>query len=106
MNARTELTGKAAEIVRTARTYVELRTRMNGDRPSYDKSKIPGEFRAQKAALTRAVNSKDPNQVVLTCKKTVDKWNEWGAWPDDWARWQRALDDALGYGNTLRLEDL
>lgn len=66
-------------------------------------------FPKQKAALTRAVNSGDPNKVVLACKKAVDEWRKPpfnGAWPDDWSRWQRALDDALGWRSTVRLEDL
>ena len=63
-------------------------------------------FPKQKAALTRAVNSGDAGKVVLTCKKTVGEWNEIGAWPDDWSRWQRALDDVLGWGRSVLLEDL
>jgi hypothetical protein len=27
-------------------------------------------------------------------------------WPDDWTRWQRALDDALGYRSSVELGDL
>jgi hypothetical protein len=27
-------------------------------------------------------------------------------WPDDWSRWQRALDDATGSLGAVRLEDL
>jgi hypothetical protein len=42
----------------------------------------------QKAALTRAVNSGD------------------GAWPDGWARWQNALDDALPWNDRVELGDL
>ena len=66
-------------------------------------------FRKQKAALTRAVNSKDPNKVVAACRKAVREWAEApfnGAWPDAWSRWQRALDDALGWRSTLDLRDL
>lgn len=65
-------------------------------------------FGQQKAALTRAVRSSDPTRkVTAECVRTVREWNspEWaaahgvrqGAWPDDWARWQRALDDAFAY---------
>lgn len=66
-------------------------------------------FRNQKAALTRAVNSGDPDKIVLACRDAVKAWGEApfnGAWPDDWSRWQRALDDALGWRSTVRLEDL
>jgi hypothetical protein len=50
-----------------------------------------------KAELTRAENS-DPatryKKVLAACRHAVERWNVWGAWPDGWARWQRALDDA------------
>lgn len=60
-----------------------------------------------KAALTRAIKSGDPDKVWMACDKAVRAWEEWGAWPDDWSRWQRALDDACGYPNRApRLEDL
>jgi hypothetical protein len=65
--------------------------------------------RKQKAALTRAVNSGDADKVALTVVQTVRQWREApfnGAWPDDWSRWQCALDDALGYGNSVLLEDI
>jgi hypothetical protein len=51
--------------------------------------------RKQKAALTRAVNSRDPEKIARACKAAVAEWNACGAWPDDWSNWQRALDDAL-----------
>lgn len=53
-------------------------------------------FRRQRAALTRAKNSHDPRKVVDTVVKTVREWNAGGyAWPDSWATWNVALDDAL-----------
>lgn len=70
-------------------------------------------FAQQKAGLTRAVKSGDGRKVEAECRRTVSEWEsqEWadryrvrrGAWPDDWARWQRALDDAVFCGP--RLED-
>lgn len=63
-------------------------------------------YPSQKAALTRALKSGSRDKVVAACRKAVAQWNaNGGAWPDDWARWQRALDDTLPGGNT-RLEDL
>lgn len=64
-------------------------------------SKIPqrryitnDEFRRQKAALTRAINSGDPAKVLATVEKTVNvEWRD-TVWPDDWARWRNALEDA------------
>jgi hypothetical protein len=49
----------------------------------------------QKAGLTRAINSKVYDKVVAECKRTIAEWEglTYG-WPDDWSRWQRALDDA------------
>jgi hypothetical protein len=65
------------------------------------------EFRQQKAALTRAVNSGDRDKVVRACAKAVREWNQPGrAWPDDWSRWQRALDDVFPGFTAPRLEDL
>ena len=46
-----------------------------------------------KAALTRA-QKKDYAAVLQACKKAIAAWEVWGAWPDNWSRWQRALDDA------------
>jgi hypothetical protein len=76
-------------------------------------------FGQQKAALSRAERTMGDRaaKVLAECKRTVAEWNsqEWadahhvrrGAWPDDWARWQRALDDSVQWPNTQgRLEDL
>lgn len=78
-------------------------------RPPPDYKGVNVEFRKQKAALTRAINSKDPNKVVLACRKAVLQWSEApfnGFWPDDHHRWQRALDDALGRRSSVELRDL
>jgi hypothetical protein len=42
--------------------------------------------------------------VYDECKRTVAEWNSREApygygWPDDWARWQRALDDVYPWPN-------
>jgi len=71
-------------------------------RIDYDRMNRIG--RSQKAALTRAVNSGDPERVAAACKKAVTEWDEIGAWPDDWSRWQRALDD--GWRSSVDLRDL
>jgi hypothetical protein len=96
----------AAEIMARARA------RQDAKASTYNPPDYPTAnrvFAKQKARLTRAINSKDPERVLLACRDTVREWSEPpfnGAWPDDWARWQRALDDALGYGATVALEDL
>lgn len=60
----------------------------------------------QKAALTRAVKTGNPEKVAAVCKAAVAEWNDIGAWPDDWARWQRALDDMLPVFQAPRIENL
>lgn len=66
-------------------------------------------FTRQKAALTRALNSGDRDKVVLAVKKAKEEWSETpfnGAWPDDWSRWQRALNDVLPWNEHVDLDDL
>ena len=48
----------------------------------------------QKAALTRAIKSGDPQRILAVCRAAVAEWNAIGAWPDDWHRWNIALSDA------------
>lgn len=63
--------------------------------------------RGQKSALTRAVNSKDPRKIKAVCAAAVKEWDAIGSWPDDWSRWQRALDDSRHWSAPfLALEDL
>lgn len=64
-------------------------------------------YRAQKAGLTRAINTGDPDKLIAEVTRTVQEWDGWRTgWPDDWARWQRALDDALPWYSRIQLEDL
>ena len=52
-----------------------------------------------KRNLTRLVNKKDDEGTIAFVRETFAYWDANGyAWPDDWARLQRAKDDA-----TLRL---
>ena len=63
--------------------------------------------RRQRAALTRARNSGDPEQVILACRDALREWNTPGSmWPDDWGSWQRALDDVLPLCQQVSLGDL
>lgn len=98
---------EAQDIVRRARERGEQR---HASRPRIDYAESGKLFRKQKAALTRAVNSGDPEKVILACRKAVQEWNAdspfAGAWPDDWSRWQRALDDALPWNEHIELGDL
>ncbi len=67
----------------------------------YDRSKR--EHPKLKAALTRAVDSGDPKKVEAACRKAVAAWSAWGAWPDDWHRWNVALGDAA-WSSDARLD--
>jgi len=69
-----------------------------------DYARAQKRYPQQKAALTRAVKSGDPIKIKTVVTKAVREWNTWGAWPDQWARWQNALDDAQRYHQPL--EDL
>jgi len=60
----------------------------------------------QKAALTRAVKTGDPEKIARVCRDAIDEWNEIGCWPDDWAHWQVALNDALPWNQFVFLENL
>jgi hypothetical protein len=64
---------------------------------NYERAKRNGP--KLKAALTRATKMTDPTQrkdaVLIACARAVQEWDVWGAWPDNWSYWQRALSDAL-----------
>ena len=52
-------------------------------------------YRAQKAALTRAVNKGEPEGIMRECKRFVREYRSTDTpFPDDWSRWARAYDDA------------
>lgn len=53
-------------------------------------------YAAQKAGLTRALRSKDPAKIEAEVMRAVVEWNATGIWPDDWHRWNIALQDATG----------
>jgi hypothetical protein len=71
-----------------------------------DYARMKVEHPKQKAALTRAIKTGDPEKIATVCKAAVVVWNEVGAWPDDWHRWQAALDNALGWNVHLEIGDL
>ena len=68
-------------------------------------------YSAQKAGLTRAINSKDIGKIKAECRRAIAEWDSHEApfrygWPDDWSRWQRALDDHLPWNQQVHLRDL
>lgn len=62
---------------------------------SIDYAKAAKQWPTQKSNLTRAIRSGDTTKIIATTEKTLAQWDEVGSWPDDWSRWQRALDDAF-----------
>lgn len=94
---------EARDILDAARRRAAER---DAARPRIDYDRMNRIGPKQKAALTRAKNSGDPEKVVLACRNAVREWDEIGAWPDNWATWQVALDDALPFHERVTLEDL
>lgn len=100
------MTTEVEEILAKARARGNRRAAAS-PKPDYKASQPI--FTRQKAALTRAIKSGETEKIVLACTKAVREWAEPpfdGAWRDDWSRWQRALDDTLGFTSPIRLEDL
>lgn len=71
-----------------------------------DYERMQREWPKQKAALTRARKTGDPEKVAKVCKDAVRVWNEVGAWPDQWAIFQAALDDMLPWYQHIEIGDL
>lgn len=98
---------EAQRVLQRARERAKRREATAAPPPDY--ANANRVFRRQKAALTRAVNSGDPEKVALACRKAVREWSQPpfnGCWPDDWSRWQRALDDVLPWNQHIDLSDL
>jgi len=71
-----------------------------------DYDRMSREHPAQKAALTRAIKTKNPETIAKVCKAAIGAWDACGAWPDDWNRWQVALNDSLPYFQCIDLRNL
>ncbi len=60
-------------------------------------------YKGQKAALTKAVKSKNPDTVVAEVTRAVKEWKAGSIsgdpyrpwWPDDWHAWNIAYGDAM-----------
>jgi N12 class adenine-specific DNA methylase len=50
-------------------------------------------YRKQKRLLTRAEKQGDPQKIIEVAEAAQKSFEEFGQ-PDDWSRWQRAIDDA------------
>lgn len=81
----------------------------------------PGQKRALTAAVKayqKALEQSPPwdddteavkearEKVAKVCKAAVAEWNAIGAWPDDWSRWQVALNDVLRWNEHIDIGDL
>lgn len=93
----------ASDILAAAQQRAEQRFEA---RPRIDYERMRREYPRQKATLTRAVRSGNRDAVILACRNAVRVWDEIGCWPDDWHRWQAALDDTLGWRSSVELRDL
>lgn len=58
---------------------------------------MPRSYAQQKAGLTRAIRKGTCAAVWAECERVLSDW-EGTYWPDDWMRWQRALDDVFPFG--------
>lgn len=61
--------------------------------PMSDYTLSQAEYINLKKALTRAINTKDPQKVIDAARKAKAIFEAKG-YPDDWSRWERASDDA------------
>ena len=71
-----------------------------------DYERMKREWPKQKAALARAVKSGSAEKVAAVCIAAVKVWDEVGAWPDDWAQFQRALYDVLSWNARVDFDDV
>ena len=52
------------------------------------------ECRRLKGRLTRAKNSGHPKRILDEVAQAYAQFDKMPAWPDNWALWERAKDDA------------
>ena len=93
-----------AEVLGQAR---ERAARRDAARVPVDYDALNRMVKRQRGALARAIKSGEPERVVMAARAAVREWNEPGSmWPDDWSRWQRAVDDALPWTEHVDIADL
>ena len=51
------------------------------------------EYTKLKSKLTRAINSKNNDNIIKTCNEALTIFEAKG-YPDSWSNWERAKDDA------------
>ena len=74
----------------------------------YARAKREGPKLKRRLTLALKKENEAEREVAVygACVAAVLAWERWGAWPDDWSHWQRALDDAYPLFQAPRLEDL
>jgi hypothetical protein len=98
------IASEAQQIIAAARQLSERRAQRT---VPVDYGALNRMVRRQRTALSRAVRSGTADNVILACRDAVREWDQPGAmWPDDWTRWQRALDDVLPWNAGVELGDL
>ena len=58
------------------------------------------EYVNLKRRLTRVLNEKDSKKIVAECRRAFHIFESKG-FPDDWSKWQRAIDDAIFLQSTF-----
>ncbi len=51
------------------------------------------EYKTLKSNLTRAINSKNNDNIIKTCNEAMTIFETKG-YPDSWSNWERAKEDA------------
>lgn len=87
-------------------SYELKRNAPTSPRQRIDYDRMREEMPAQRKALAAAVESKDALALQDAIRSAVKLWDECGAWPDQWADWQRALDDVLPWHMVPDFDDL
>ena len=98
------MTNAAQEALDKARQIGDAKY---ASRKQVDYDALNKMVKRQRAALTRAVNSGDVEKIILTVQSAVREWNQPEVmWPDDWSRWQNALNDHLPLHQQIDIADL
>jgi hypothetical protein len=98
---------RATQILDAARQSADRRAAAVERVPGTDYQALAKVHRKLSRQLTVAVSSGERHLVVLACYDAVTTWAQPGfMWPDNWHRWQAALDDVLGWCNDIQLADL
>jgi hypothetical protein len=64
-------------------------------------------YQHQRATLAGAVSGGDANRIEQAVLDAVREWTEnSGMWPDDWRRWEHALNEVLPPGQQVDLHDV